>query len=334
MNRLVAGVIVGALSSAVFAAQRIPIIEDFSSSTCPPCASFNNNTFNPFLQMADMQGKYTCISYRMNWPGSGDPYFNTDGQTRRYFYNVAGVPDCYIDAGKPDESSPSAFASSINQAGQVDAPATVSATFQLTGDSRNDARISVEVTVTPTDDISDAKLYIAVCEKRTTGNAASNGETEFFHVMMKMLPAGAGQSIDLSANTPVTMTEEASLAQTDIEELSDLEVVAWVQESGSKQVVQSAWANQISDPDAVVPRDPIASHEPLVSYNSGTKSCLLADAAGAAVSVYDLTGKRVAFVNSLQTAGTMDLRQLPRGLYIVNLVRGDAAISKRITVTR
>ena len=47
-----------------------PLYEEFTSSTCGPCA-FANAILDPLL-MAN-EGTHSLIKYQMNWPGSGDP---------------------------------------------------------------------------------------------------------------------------------------------------------------------------------------------------------------------------------------------------------------------
>src|SRR5690606_1984420 len=73
-------------------AYKVPMFEKFSSSTCPPCYSFNTNAFNPFFSSYG-HDKATLISYQVWWPGAGDPYSGTPGspirqevQTRVNYY--------------------------------------------------------------------------------------------------------------------------------------------------------------------------------------------------------------------------------------------------------
>ncbi|HJN06039.1 MAG TPA: hypothetical protein QF480_05445, partial [Bacteroidales bacterium] len=50
---------------------RKPLFEEFTSSTCAPCATFNA----PFVPWCvTHEDDITLVKYQMNWPGSGDPY--------------------------------------------------------------------------------------------------------------------------------------------------------------------------------------------------------------------------------------------------------------------
>lgn len=72
-----------------------PLFESFFSSTCGPCASFENSFFNPFIEQNYDQ--LTLVKYAMNWPGTGDIYNIPDGNSRRFFYDVASVPMVFLN---------------------------------------------------------------------------------------------------------------------------------------------------------------------------------------------------------------------------------------------
>ena len=82
------------VSVAIGAAERIPMIEHFSSSTCGPCVSVNTQMLN-FCN--NNPGRFTYTKYQMNWPGNGDPYYTEEGGVRRTYYGVNAVPQCFLD---------------------------------------------------------------------------------------------------------------------------------------------------------------------------------------------------------------------------------------------
>jgi hypothetical protein len=68
---------------------RKPSFEEFTSSTCGPCAQFNT-TFNPWTE--SHANLITLVKYQMNWPSPGDPYYTAEGGARRMYYGVSYVP--------------------------------------------------------------------------------------------------------------------------------------------------------------------------------------------------------------------------------------------------
>ena len=216
--------------------QRYPMIEHFTSSTCPPCVAVNNSmlTFcnnNP--------GRYTYTKYQMNWPGNGDPYYTAEGGVRRTYYGISAVPNVIIDGVNLGSAAvnQNTFNQHANEPGYFD----VRASFTVEGNS-----IHVIADVMPFVDV-EARVYITVNEKLTTGNVGSNGETQFRHVMMKMLPNGEGSSIAFTAAEMRQFEFTQNMSGTHVEEMSDLEVSVFVQNYGSKYVYNSHYAYEYTD---------------------------------------------------------------------------------------
>lgn len=216
--------------------QRIPMIEHFSSSTCNPCVSVNNqmNTFcnnNP--------GRFTYTKYQMNWPGNGDPYYTAEGGVRRVYYGVSGVPDIYLDGDGTNNSAvnQSVFNQHAEQPGYFD----MRGSFTVEGNT-----IHIIADVMPYVDV-EARVFVSINEKVTTGNVGSNGETSFHHVFMKMMPNGEGSTIVFKASELERLEFTQDLSGTHVEEMSDLEVSIWVQNYGSKYVYNSHFAYEYTE---------------------------------------------------------------------------------------
>ncbi len=216
--------------------QRIPMIEHFSSSTCSPCVSVNNqmNTFcnnNP--------GRFTYTKYQMNWPGSGDPYYTDEGGVRRIYYGVSGVPEIFLDGVGTNNGAvnQNTFNQHADQPGYFD----VRGSFTVEGNN-----IHIIADVMPYVDI-EARVFVSVNEKVTTGNVGTNGETSFHHVFMKMLPDGQGSTIAFTGTELQRLEFTQDMSTTHVEEMSDLEVSIWVQNHGSKYVYNSHFAYEYTD---------------------------------------------------------------------------------------
>jgi hypothetical protein len=221
------------------ASQGVPrkaLYEEFTSSTCAPCADFNTNYFNETF-LNNNTGKYTLIKYQMNWPGSGDPYYTQEGGTRRSYYGVNGVPTLFLDGIKGTYRDTNTLQSKLDEEIQIPGVIDLEAYYMI--DNNN----NVKVKVTGTPYLSGQyTLHIVVVERETTQNATSNGETRFFNVMMKMVPDANGTTINTTDGTQFVERKSASLNGTHIEEYNDLEVVVFVQDDSNKYVLQSTTA--------------------------------------------------------------------------------------------
>ena len=221
-----------------------PLYEEFTSSTCVPCAGAN-----PILDavLFANPGTHSLIKYQMDWPGSGDPYYTEEGGVRKDYYGVSGVPDLYINS---DQLYPG------------DITQTIYDSYQglVTGMEIEVAEAAIDedymITVTANIDVVsnyDAGLtaHIVVVEKTTVGNATSNGETEFYHVMLKMLPDAEGTTLPaLSPGTTQTITETYDMGLTHMEEPNDLAVIVFVQDDSDKSIIQSEEADVAGEFDA------------------------------------------------------------------------------------
>lgn len=298
---------------------RLPIFEEFTSSTCAPCASFNSSTFTPFVN--SHPGEFSLIKYQMNWPGSGDIYYTAEGGTRRTYYGVSGVPDLYID-GRESQMSSAGLLTDLTTEASSPTFFTIGVTPTYLGTD-----ITIPVTVMPY--LTGAfKLYVVVIEKTTTGNVGSNGETSFKNVMMKMYPNGSGTSLNMTAGTAYTNTFTGNLSSTHVEQMSDLMVVVFIQENTTKEIFQSAFN------DVTVGIDATSDENIAVYPNPATENVLIMNAASSDLMLYDMFGKLILSENSISNNYSLNVSSLAKGTYILKLIDGEKVISKKITVLK
>lgn len=215
---------------------KTPMFEEFTSSTCSPCASFNNGTFNPFLSQNEDQLVY--VKYQMNWPGNGDPYYTAEGGSRRNYYGVNAVPMLYID-GKNVSTTSGPINAAFNASLATPAFVQIDPYYAIDGNV-----IIVKGQFLSFAELAAATLHIVVFENVTTGNVATNGETEFHHVMMKMLPDGNGQAIPIVGQGQAFLFDYTfDMSSTNVEEMSDLSVAVFLQDDETKDIFQAAYAD-------------------------------------------------------------------------------------------
>jgi hypothetical protein len=211
----------------------VPLFEEFTSSTCAPCASFNSG-FVPWC--SSHENDITLIKYQMSWPAPGDPYYTAEGGVRRTYYGVNAVPDLYCNGGNVVTSVPD-VQNAFDQAGLQIGMMKIASTHSLSGHI-----ITVNATVLPFYNFSNCRVYIVVMERVTHNNHMTNGETSFEHVMMKMIPDADGTTVNLTDRIPINITQTIDLTGTHVEEWTDLIVGVFVQNYATKTVYQSAYS--------------------------------------------------------------------------------------------
>lgn len=220
------------LNFALGATQKIAMIEHFSSSTCGPCVSVNNQMG---VLTQNNPGKFAYTKYQMNWPGSGDPYYTNEGGIRRDFYNVSAVPQTFLDGA--DQGFAAVTQNALDASYNTPSFANIRGAFNVDGNT-----INVVADFMSYVNMDNVKAYISVNEKVTTGNVGGNGESEFHHVFMKMLENGNGNDISINAGEYQRLEFSFDMSSTHVEDINDLEVSLWLQDPNSREVFNSHFA--------------------------------------------------------------------------------------------
>ncbi|MBE6337400.1 MAG: T9SS type A sorting domain-containing protein [Lentimicrobiaceae bacterium] len=218
--------------------QKISMIEHFSSSTCFPCV-FTNKDMDTLTQ--NNAGRFTYVKYPMNGPAPGDPYYISDCNTRRTYYGVNNVPTLFLDGTTK-------FTNYAISQEKMDISYNTPSFFDIRGSfTLNDSTITVIADFMPYINIKNLKAYVTVNEKTTTKNIGSNGETEFHHILMKMLGSPSGTKLDFEAGTYQRLEFSHDMTSTNVEELDDLEVAIWIQNPTTKEVLNSRFAYEYTE---------------------------------------------------------------------------------------
>lgn len=187
-------------------AVRNVLLEEWTSSTCGPCA-LNNPSIDAFV--AARFDSLVPIKYHMSWPAPGnDPmylYNPTQANDRRFYYGVNSVPNVIMD-GVVDPSYPYSDATSLpgafNPRKNVGTPVAMSVidTRIANGDSvRADITVQVLSPLNP----GDYYLRVHAVERHVKYATApgSNGEKDFYDVFRKAYPNSLGISVPTAVGT-------------------------------------------------------------------------------------------------------------------------------------
>ena len=318
-----------------------PLYEAFTASTCYPCYVYGEQYgLNAILDKEVKNNGLVLLKYQMNWPGSGDPYYNTDGGIRRTYYGVSGVPAAYGNGTVYE------IANAINNQGVsdlYDAPAFFSienATYSVEGTT-----VTVNATIKPISiptDLTNSKVQVAVFENVTTGNVGSNGETEFHHVVHKMIPNGNGTALTaISEGSEQQITLTADMSSTYTEEMDDLGVAIFVQDNNTKQVFQACYATKGSSTGVEEDNDGngITSIYPNPTADFAHIEYAVNGNQEVSFSLFDEAGNEV-YARNLGTQANgfythnIDIKALASGQYFMRLTIGDRTFNDVVKVVR
>jgi hypothetical protein len=321
--------------------KRVSLIETFTSSTSPTSMSSNAHVEN-FLN--NNVGDLTSLKYQMNSPGSGDPYFTSEGMARKQFYAVSNINSIVLD-GQMEMFSQQLNQDSIDKRLEEVAFVTLSADYWVNGKI---VYITVDIDPLETFNGQNYVLHTAVYEKTTTQNAKSSGETTFHNVMKKLVPdengvligglnksATVNQSLTYifkgnyrlpsNANNQINHATEHS-----VENFNDLGVVVWIQNHDNDEVIQSAYAGYtVGLPEAEKVKSfvvyPNPAKEQVTIHFTKTSN-------GANVLLLDASGQLVnSGVVETNDEHTIDIHNLDAGIYYIKVINaGNVSIEKLI----
>ena len=227
------------INVALGVTQRIPMIEHFSSSTCVPCVGINSQMH----QLTENNpGKFAYTKYPTDIPGLGDPYYTAEVEVRKNYYNINSVPQVIFNGTNLGSSALSQY--QLDESYNTNAHVNIKGAFDIDGTT-----INIKVDVMSYINLENKRLFVTVNEKTTVENVEpiNGSDSEFHHIMMKMLPGAQGETISLTEGSSQHFEYSYDMSQTHVEEMSDLEVSVWVQDYETKEIYNSHFMYEYTD---------------------------------------------------------------------------------------
>ena len=309
-------------------ADRVVLAEEFTSSTCAPCASFNPG-YKQLLDDNDANTSGTqlvSVKYQMNWPSPGnDPAYNAEALARRSAYGITGVPDVvYSGANIPTSQA------NIDIVSGIPALAEMTAEWSFTGNY-----IQCDVEVEALGDLgSNNTLHMAMIEKEINHNVQTNGETTFYHVFRKFMDGSnghamgsmtAGNTYTHYANSMISVNSAPAQGSFDFwAGTSNMDIIVWLQDNTTGDVLQAAYADYTTS--SVNEMDNFARYiavYPNPANDIAGVEIELMDRAEVSINVINVMGQTVYTEAQSLDAGTqkvnLETSDLSAGLYFVNV---------------
>ena len=233
------------ISSLSFAQTRIVLVEQFTNSSCPPCATFSPTVYNFANNNPSLA---TVIAYHTVFPYNNDSMYHAntvDPTQRASYYSVSGTPTSVMD-GNQFKGATGTFntniSNSINnraliapkytiqQSSLILANNQLSGTFQFTSINAANAN-------------DNLIAHIVIIEKDVlkssyAASPGNNSESHYEYVMRKMIPNATGTVL---INKTLNGTDIIPLSWTlsNIKNINEIRVVAFVQNNTTKEIYQS-----------------------------------------------------------------------------------------------
>ena len=318
--------------------RRFVVEECFTSSTCPPCRP--GNVIVEAVNRANA-GKQVVIKYQQNFPAPGnDPYYTAEAGARRGYYAINAIPYMTLDGGWNNNSN-SFTAAVLDQFYAVPVTMRVRGTYSIAASGV----VSARATIRPFQAVAAGQFvaHMVITERRTVRNIRTNGETEFFHVMKKMMPnengtpvpaLAAGRAFVLNQSFDMSTLPAAQAA----ENRDSLEVVTFVQNLATKEIYQgSSLTFQRISATRNAQTGVAFSLAPNPATGRATLFLTLPRAGTVRVQVLDALGRAVLDRPALPLAAgpqqvPLVLGQQAAGLYTVRLTTEQGVSTQKLTL--
>lgn len=227
--------------------ERVLLFECFTNTGCGPCAQQN-----PALDalISANSSRVAAIKYHMNWPSDSDPMYlhnTTDNNARKGVYGINAVPHTVVD-GIRFSSQPSGLnQNTVNNWLNITSPYEMRLSYEI---DETAGTISVYVMGRASQAITgNLKLYVGVIENEIHFSSAPgpNGERDFYSVMKKLLPSASGTTIG-DVEEGDYFTYSFTWAYENVYDISQLDAIAWIQNTNTKEVIQACKSSETMQP--------------------------------------------------------------------------------------
>jgi hypothetical protein len=335
---------------------RNALIEEFSSSTCAPCAALNG-VMDPVVTANNPNvpaSNFNLVRYQMNWPAPGtDASYNPDGVTRRTYYNVTGIPDEFANGFEGPLSSASTATdvqNEINFAKSDITVMTISGTGSINGTTHT---ISGSVSVTPNFTATGTyHVLITAAERHYVNNSTATGhttsQTDFYSVERMMFPNGTGTAVtswtagtaqNFNFSRPYVVGNPAQGNYNFWGPASNSDIIAYVQDDSSKEIIQSAvltttttgFQTISTSVNGINVYPNPASTEAYVTFVTAANEKVQVD-------VLDIFGRTVFTNTDTYTVGGQQVviptATLAAGVYNVKISSNNGSVTERLSVVK
>ena len=305
------------------AADRVVLLEDFTNSGCGPCWSFEP-TLNAFVNDHLAAGDLAVIRVHVSWPSSGDPIYQanpTEQNARKSFYGVNAVPWIQFDGVIKATTSASGLNNAFNTRTAV--PTDLSIFVARNGDDQTG---TVSVGLVAESELSTTapiRLFATLVEDDVPGAGYWAGDY-FYQAFRDNLFGTAGPLVEFTGPYPDTVYFEAEYDITDWVP-DNLHLATFVQEysSADKEVINARYDKFMDLQTGIeggwlMPQSPQMELGPNPSSGSLSVTPLLPEGGTGTISVYDVSGRRVAESRALNGV-PRGFQLQASGVYLVRL---------------
>lgn len=336
--------------------------EMFSSSTCPPCATWNTNVYAHILPQLNFNvpgSKRTIAKNQVPIPTAGDPSVNSYTAGRRGLYNANSAPRMYVQGDWVDYSQANLqswndaqdyFSDMVDDAAATPSFVTISIDeFTQTANGNNiEINVKGEIEALANFGGQNIRLNLFILNKDYTFNGAQNGDQNYKHITRAIMPDDIGMRVlNFNVGTTIPFDETITLlnqngvvtANTSNLWNDRIEIVAIVQNRSSREVLQATYANEFLSNNSFSALENNIKLYPNPANDFSTLRFTAPQSGSVNIEVLSTDGKVVQHIQTSVHAGedtriNLPTENLANGLYIIKIQNGNEFATKKWTVKK
>lgn len=314
----------------------VPVLECFTSATCSPCRALNPE-LNPVLIELKKAGKLNVVKYQVNWPGVGDRYYIFGNQNRIDYYKVNVAPTLVFNGMEKWNQITYPFDNLLNNLRkEAESASQKKAFFTITvnkAEVKPDSTVELDFDITshlPATKPQRMDVYAMVIEGTTHGNRVIVVEQDFHYVNMAFATPATGKISYFLQELTNDYTYTLNMKKTNVEELSDLQVLIFVQDPTDNYIYQSK--SVLMGPGELTAVEDEALAQVAIYPNPAANTVYVAGLEKARVEIFDLGGRRVYEKTGADGVLEISVASFAKGAYVVRIAQNGAVASRKLVV--
>ncbi len=329
MKKLIYLLWLALMAIPAMAQHRVVLIEQFTNSGCPPCAG---NTPVVASYVNARPDSVLMIAYHTSFPYQDSMYHENPAESnnRVSYYNVVGVPRSIVDGNYFSGNLLATINTTIPNRQAIAPRYQISFLNSTLTGNLVDIALVME-SIDPANQNESLTGHVVLVEKNVLKSsyvccAGANAENEYPWVMRKMLPDAGGTSL-LNTFSGGMDIINFSVAATNFKDLSELRIIAFVQNNTTKEIYQASMSNPVISTSLQEVEDNIFylihstdDNTITLHFTSGNLS--------RKIEIVDILGK-VVYSESVKEISRLqvDVSQIKNGLYFVKVSEPGSALT-------
>lgn len=314
---------------------RIVLLEQFSNSGCPPCATYTPGILNYASTNPD---KIAAISYHTAYPYLDSMYYENpiESDARVDFYGSFGVPYSILD-GNYYRNNSANLSANLNQT--VTNRLSVASRYEIKkiNTSIQERTLNGVIqfkSLNSNNTNENLRAFVVVVEKRVEKSdykaSPGNNSEQYYSFVMRKFMTDVNGNILTNKNTGETTQIEFNWNIINFKNISELRIIAFVQNIDTKEIYQSIMIDPFESPTGVeneeqgyifkIYPNPSKSDITIEVENNEAFELLL----------YNSLGKLIdrKYIHQKQ----YEWHNLTNGIYILKLIQGKNVQTEKIII--